>query len=90
MTGSKPKGQHFVPRFLLDGFASRRHRKESYGYLFRRGAPCHEVNIRDVGKSRYFHGDPSRAEPNLQRCSAIPSAGRLRWSSRPNVPRGRL
>jgi len=62
MTGSKPKGQHFVPRFLLDGFASRRHRKESYAYLFRRGAPCHEVNIRDVGKSRYFHGDPCSSQ----------------------------
>jgi hypothetical protein len=62
MTGSKPKGQHFAPRFLLDGFASRRHRKESYACLFRRGATCDEVNMRDVGKSRYFYGDPSRAE----------------------------
>jgi hypothetical protein len=64
MPQSKPKGHHFLPRFFIENFASRRTGKESYCYFFRRSAEfkSKEVNIRDVAKARYFHGDPSSSE----------------------------
>ena len=54
----KPKGQHFIPRFLLNGFASRPC-DEQYVWFFRTGRPPVEVNTRDVAKQKYFHGDPA-------------------------------
>jgi len=59
MSVSKPKGHHFVPRFLLQNFASKRESKKTYAYFFRRSTPVSEVNVRNIGKARYFHGDPS-------------------------------
>jgi len=56
---TKPKGQHFLPRFLLGRFASRTKRGQSYVFLFRRGERQVEANVSNVAKARYFYGDPA-------------------------------
>lgn len=54
----KPKKHHFLPRFLLRGFASRTSGDEAWVWEFRRGRAPVERNTREVGGARYFHGDP--------------------------------
>jgi hypothetical protein len=59
MIESKPsasKGHHFLPQFLLRGFASRGTRKNQYSYLFRKGFDPVETNIKNIGKQAWFHG----------------------------------
>ena len=55
----KTKGQHHIPRFLLNGFASRQSGKEHYTWVFRAGCAPVESNTRDVAKQKFFHGDPA-------------------------------
>lgn len=54
MSGSK---QHILPRFLLQGFASRIRRKEYYCWIFRREAEPFETNIRNVLVCNKFYED---------------------------------
>jgi hypothetical protein len=52
------RGQHYLPKFLLKGFASRTKEKKAWVYCFRRDAVGKEVSVRDVGKETDFHGNP--------------------------------
>jgi hypothetical protein len=52
------KRQHFIPRLLLKGFASRTKGDSAFVYLFRRGETPREVNVTNVAVSRYFYGGP--------------------------------
>lgn len=55
---TRTQRQHFLPQFLLKGFASRVRRDAYYVYLFREGRePC-EVNIINVGLTRNFYESP--------------------------------
>jgi hypothetical protein len=63
------KGHHFLPQFLLKGFASRVTRKEHYAFVFRRGADVREPNIRDIAKQRRFHS--TSAESNLEHLISV-------------------
>ena len=49
---------HFIPQFLLKGFASREEGDETYVYVFREGARSFETNTKNVGTQRNFYGDP--------------------------------
>ena len=42
---------HFIPQFLLKGFASREEGDETYVYVFREGARSFETNTKNVGDS---------------------------------------
>jgi hypothetical protein len=55
-----PRQHHYIPQFLLRGFASRSNRSDSYCWLFRPdlNAPK-ETNIKNVGQQRDFYGDPA-------------------------------
>jgi len=52
------KGHHFLPQFLLKGFASRNSRTECYCWYFRRGTKACEANIKGIGQQKHFHGNP--------------------------------
>jgi hypothetical protein len=52
------KRQHFIPRLLLKGFASRTKGDSTFVYLFRRGETPREVNVTNVAVARYFYGGP--------------------------------
>jgi len=52
------RGQHYLPQFLLKGFASRTKEKKAWVYCFRRDAVGKEVSVRDIGKEADFHGNP--------------------------------
>lgn len=47
--------QHFLPRFLLKGFASRTEDNQSYTWVFRREKPPFETNLINVGVSTDFY-----------------------------------
>jgi len=47
--------QHFLPRFLLKGFASRREGKDVYTWVFRRGSLPFETTIINIGVSKKFY-----------------------------------
>ena len=57
---AKPKGHHYIPRFLLNNFSSRKSGNECYIWVFR-GDGVVESNTRDVAKQKYFHGDPDES-----------------------------
>ncbi len=54
---------HFIPQFLLKGFASREEGSETYVYAFRKGVRPFEANTKNVGTQRNFYGDPLIEEP---------------------------
>lgn len=58
---SKPKGHHFIPRFLLNGFASRSGEGQRHVWVFHKSRSPVESNTRDVAKQKFFHGDPSNS-----------------------------
>jgi hypothetical protein len=47
--------EHYIPRFLLRGFASSRKHSESYTFLFRHGLEPVETNITKVGGEFDFY-----------------------------------
>jgi len=53
MSGIK---QHYIPQFLLSGFASRIEGNTKYCYVFRILGKSYESNIRQTGCERYFYG----------------------------------
>ncbi len=50
------KRQHFLPRFLLRGFASRTSGDETYSWVFRKNSELFETNIVNIGVSKDFYG----------------------------------
>ena len=54
---------HFIPQFLLKGFASREEGNETYVYVFRKDARSFEANTKNVGTQRNFYGDPLIERP---------------------------
>jgi hypothetical protein len=53
---------HTLPRFLLNGFASRKQGHESYTWVYRRGEKSgRNVNTRNVGVERDFYGKPGES-----------------------------
>lgn len=48
---------HFIPQFLLKGFAFRREGKESYVHVFRKGGARFSPNTRGVAASSNFYGN---------------------------------
>ena len=57
-----PRRQHFIPRFLLNNFASRKNGGEVFVWMFRRGVSPKEVNTRNLGQERDFYGHPESSE----------------------------
>jgi len=47
--------QHYIPRFLLKGFASREKNDEKYTYVFTKDAKAYETNIINIGIEKYFY-----------------------------------
>lgn len=48
---------HFIPQFLLKGFAFRQERDEYYIHVFRKGRPPFSPNIKGVAAPGNFYGD---------------------------------
>jgi hypothetical protein len=59
--------QHFLPRFLLKGFASRTARQQYYTWVFQKGKPPFESNILNIGlaKNFYTHRDDIDADATI-------------------------
>jgi Protein of unknown function (DUF4238) len=55
---NSPRGHHYIPQFLLKGFASRHRRNQYFSWLFRPGAKPVEANLKNIAKIRDFHGGP--------------------------------
>lgn len=55
---AKKKRNHYVPRFLLRQFASRREGKKAWVWLFRRNGDHREVSVGDAGVASFFYGPP--------------------------------
>jgi Protein of unknown function (DUF4238) len=47
--------QHFLPRFLMAGFASRSRGHKVYCYVFRLGRAPFETNVENIRGERYFY-----------------------------------
>ncbi|MGH7788585.1 MAG: DUF4238 domain-containing protein [Candidatus Binatia bacterium] len=62
------KNQHYLPRFMLAGFASRRDGKQAWIYELRKGRQAVERNTRNVGAEGGFYrrGDDDRIDHELQ------------------------
>jgi Protein of unknown function (DUF4238) len=54
-----PRRHHYLPQFLLSGFASRSTAKDFYAWMFRRGMSPVETNLRNLAQQRDFHGNPN-------------------------------
>lgn len=51
------KRQHFVPRFLQQGFISRVSGKQRFTWVYRKGVPAFETNISNVGAETHFYSN---------------------------------
>ena len=58
------KRQHFIPRFLLEGFASHTSGDEVFTWVYRKGSRPFNTNTINVGVEGYFYtdGDDTRAD----------------------------
>ena len=56
------KRQHFIPRFLQRGFASRKARDVTYTWVFRRDSSPFETNIVNVGVQSQFYTEEGNNE----------------------------
>lgn len=56
------KRQHYLPRTLLRGFASKSERDEFYAFYIRSGTPPFETNITNIAVEGYFNGRPEESE----------------------------
>ncbi|HTR24388.1 MAG TPA: DUF4238 domain-containing protein [Terriglobales bacterium] len=54
MSGTR---HHFLPRFLQEGFVSRRTSGHRYTWVFLKGAPAFETNLSNVGVEAKFYSD---------------------------------
>ena len=51
------KRQHFIPRFLQEGFASKTTGDASFTWVYRKGTPPFNANITNVGVEGHFYTD---------------------------------
>lgn len=51
--------QHYIPRFLLKGFASKEKKDQKYTYVFTKNAKAYETNIINIGLEKYFYNSQS-------------------------------
>ena len=58
MAGSR---QHFIPRFLQKGFASKVQKQEYYTWVFTKGENPYEANLRNIGLENAFYGKPEES-----------------------------
>ena len=56
------KRQHFIPRFLQEGFASRTTKEKTFTWVFRRGSSPFETNIVNVGVEGQFYTEEDDRE----------------------------
>ncbi len=56
------KRQHFIPRFLQKGFASRSIGGETFVWVFRKGVSPYNPNINNVGVEGYFYSEGEDTE----------------------------
>lgn len=55
----EPRRHHYLPQFLLRGFASRSKGNDFYAWVFRAGdVPPFEANLKNLAQQRDFHGNP--------------------------------
>lgn len=61
------KRQHFIPRFLLQGFTSRYSGKQYFACVHRKGSPAVETNINNIGVETYFYfnGEDNEADNRI-------------------------
>jgi hypothetical protein len=75
------RGQHYLPQFLLKGFASRTKENKVWVHYFRRGGAGKEVSVKDIGKETDFHGNPrdSDLEAKMGAIESAFSPYVIRW-----------
>jgi len=58
------KRQHFIPQFLQEGFASQVSGGDAYAWVYRKGTPPFNSNVRNIGVESHFYteGDDTRAD----------------------------
>ena len=56
------KRQHFIPRFIQEGFASRRTKDKTFTWVFRRDSSPFEANIVNVGVEGQFYTEENDTE----------------------------
>lgn len=54
------KRQHYLPRFLLSGFASRVSKGDSFCWVYQKSGKYFEANTTKVGVEKFFYGDPDK------------------------------
>ena len=54
--------QHFFPRFLAKGFASKTKKKEVYTWVFVKDRKPYEANIKNIGIEKHFYGTPENSQ----------------------------
>lgn len=60
------KRQHFIPRFLQQGFVSRRTKGESFTWVYRKNAAPFETNIINSGVESFFYSTADEdADPDI-------------------------
>ncbi len=59
MAGSR---QHFIPRFLQKGFASKVQKQEYYAWVFTKDESPYEANLRNIGLENAFYGKPEESK----------------------------
>lgn len=52
------KRNHYIPRYLLKHFASRREGKKAWVWVYRKADAPREVSVGDVGVASHFYGRP--------------------------------
>ncbi len=57
--------QHYLPQFLLKGFASRINREEVYTRVFKKNKDPYETNIKNVGIEKYFYTRENTSSDNI-------------------------
>lgn len=50
--------QHYIPRFLLKGFASKTSGNKAFIWYFQKGNAPKEVSLRDIALEKNFYGEP--------------------------------
>ena len=52
--------QHYIPRFLLRGFASKVSNEKVFVWYLRKGEEPIEVSTKDIALEKYFYGEPGQ------------------------------
>lgn len=54
------KRQHYLPQFLLSGFASKAVKEETYCWVYSSSGNTFEPNTKNIGVQGYFYGHPEK------------------------------